>query len=57
MTLKALALNCTLKTGSEKSSTDRLLEEVLEALRECDVEGEILRVILWRASFSKNADF
>lgn len=44
MTLKALALNCTLKTGSQKSSTDRLLEEVLEALREFDVEGEILRV-------------
>jgi multimeric flavodoxin WrbA len=44
MSLKALALNCTLKIGDEKSSTDRLLEEVLEALRAFDVEGEILRV-------------
>ena len=33
MTLKAIALNCTLKSsGGEKSSTDRMLSETLEAL-------------------------
>lgn len=31
--LKALALNCSLKTGSEPSSTETLLQEVLEELR------------------------
>lgn len=44
MALNALALNCTLKTGTDKSSTDRLLGEVLAAMKEFDVQGEILRV-------------
>lgn len=46
MALKALAINCTLKsTGRsvDPSSTDRLLQEVLAALARHDVEGEIVR--------------
>jgi multimeric flavodoxin WrbA len=42
MSLKVLALNCTLKRRGESSSTDRLLKEILEALSEHDAKGEIL---------------
>lgn len=45
MSLKALAFNCTLKSSGEESSTDRLLSQVLDALRQHDVEGEILRIV------------
>jgi multimeric flavodoxin WrbA len=44
MTLKVLALNCSLKREGESSSTDRLLKEVLDALGSHDAEGEIVRV-------------
>jgi multimeric flavodoxin WrbA len=44
MALAALALNCTLKSGKEKSSTDKLLGEVMDAFKELGVKGEILRV-------------
>jgi multimeric flavodoxin WrbA len=44
MSLSALALNCTLKAGTEKSSTEKLLKELLTALRRHKVEGEIVRV-------------
>jgi multimeric flavodoxin WrbA len=44
MTLKVLALNCSLKREGESSSTDRLLKEVLDALGRHDAEGEIVRV-------------
>lgn len=37
MALTALALNCTLKPGKEKSSTDKLLKELLAALRRHEV--------------------
>jgi multimeric flavodoxin WrbA len=46
MPLKAIAFNCTLKsskTSPEPSSTDRLLVEVLAALADHDVTGEIIR--------------
>jgi len=42
--LKALALNCTLKTGSEESSTELLLSQVLAELEKHGVEGKMLRV-------------
>jgi multimeric flavodoxin WrbA len=45
MALTALALNCTLKRGAERSSTDKLLDEVLEALAEHGVSGETIRVV------------
>ncbi|MEW5422521.1 flavodoxin family protein [Amorphus sp. 3PC139-8] len=42
--LNALALNCTLKTTDEPSSTERLLRQVLGALAAFDVEAELLRM-------------
>ncbi len=44
MPLTAVALNCTLKAGREKSSTDKLLGEVLDELKSHKVSGEIVRV-------------
>jgi multimeric flavodoxin WrbA len=46
-TLKAIALNCTLKSarGREKSSTDVLLQQILDALEKHNVKGEIVRVV------------
>jgi multimeric flavodoxin WrbA len=48
MPLTAIAINCTLKTSAsapEPSSTDRLLNEVLAALAEYDVTGEVIRAV------------
>jgi multimeric flavodoxin WrbA len=45
MSLKALAMNCTLKPSPAPSSTDKLLGELLDALREYEVEGETVRVV------------
>lgn len=42
--LTAIALNCTLKRGESASSTDKLLTEVLAALAEHGVTGEVQRV-------------
>ena len=42
--LTAIALNCTLKRGDAPSSTDKLLGEVLAALAEHGVTGEVQRV-------------
>lgn len=44
MELSALALNCTLKTSGDASSTDLLLSQVLEALKPHGVSGKIIRV-------------
>lgn len=44
-TLRVLALNCTLKASPEKSSCELLLSEILSALAEHDIEGEIARVV------------
>ena len=44
MPLTAIALNCTRKPGKEKSSTDKLLGEVLDELKAHKVSGEIVRV-------------
>jgi len=44
MSLKAIALNCSLKREGEHSSTDRLLQEVLDALGPHGATGEIVRV-------------
>jgi multimeric flavodoxin WrbA len=46
MALTALAFNCTLKSASgEISSTERLLEDVVEALRAHGVGTEVLRAV------------
>ncbi len=44
MPLTAIALNCTLKPGKEKSSTDKLLGEVLGELKGHKISGESVRV-------------
>ncbi len=45
MTLRAIALNCTLKPGDSVSSTELLLGQVLDELRALDVEtAPIVRV-------------
>jgi len=44
MPLKAIALNCTLRSGSEASSTELLLSRIMDALKPHDVTGEIVRV-------------
>ena len=45
MALKALAFNCTLKSSPQPSSTEKLLRELLDALAELSVEGEIVRAV------------
>jgi hypothetical protein len=45
LALSALALNCTLKRGEQKSSTQKLLEEILKALAKYKVSGETVRVV------------
>src|SRR4030081_2865882 len=44
MSLKVLALNCTLKPSSSPSSTEKLLKELLAAFGEYDAAGNIVRV-------------
>ncbi|HEV7344068.1 MAG TPA: NAD(P)H-dependent oxidoreductase [Devosia sp.] len=44
MPLTALALNCTLKPSGKPSSTDLLLDQVLEALQQEGVSGKKVRV-------------
>ncbi|MGI8755582.1 MAG: flavodoxin family protein [Acidimicrobiales bacterium] len=43
--LRAVALNCTLKGGTEASSTQRLLEVLAAAFAQEEVEIEIIRVV------------
>lgn len=43
--LTALALNCTLKPGSDESSTQLMAEQVLAGLGEHGVTGEVVRVV------------
>lgn len=44
-TLRALVLNCTLKRSPAESSADVLGREVLTALADHDVDGEVVRVV------------
>jgi multimeric flavodoxin WrbA len=45
LALSALALNCTLKRGEERSSTQKLLDEILESLAKYEVDGDSVRVV------------
>lgn len=45
MALTALALNCTLKPSPERSSTEKLAREVLDALASHGVDGDLVRVV------------
>lgn len=44
MSLRAFGLNCTLKRGDAPSSTQRLLDQLLEALARHDVQGDSARL-------------
>jgi multimeric flavodoxin WrbA len=54
--LKALVLNCTLKPAPTASSSERLGQEVLDALAEHGVRGEQVRVVDERVSFGVQLD-
>jgi multimeric flavodoxin WrbA len=43
MALKVFALNCTLKGGPKKSSTDKLLDEIMKSFGAFDATGEVVR--------------
>ncbi len=45
MTLKAVALNCTLSPSPSASSTELLASQVLDALAKHDVAGSMVRVV------------
>lgn len=55
-TLNALVLNCTLKPAPTTSSSEKLGEEVLEALKEHDVAGEVVRVVDEQVKFGVQTD-
>jgi multimeric flavodoxin WrbA len=42
--LRATVLNCTLKSSPATSNTDALARVVMDALQECGVETELIRV-------------
>ncbi len=54
--LRALVLNCTLKPEPTASSTQKLGEEVLAALGEHDVSGEMVRVVDEQVKFGVQTD-
>lgn len=56
MPLKVLALNCSLKTASIPSSTQKLLTELMSAFAEYDAQGEILRVVDFNIKPGVSAD-
>jgi multimeric flavodoxin WrbA len=55
-TLRALALNCTLKPAPTASSTEKLGTELLAALEKHGVTGETVRVIDARVKFGVQVD-
>ncbi|MFP5253917.1 MAG: flavodoxin family protein [Actinomycetes bacterium] len=54
--LRALVLNCTLKPAPTASSCEVLGEELLAALKEHGVEGEMVRVVDERVKFGVQVD-
>ncbi len=55
-TLHALVLNCTLKPAPTASSTDVLGSELLDALAEHDVKGEMVRIVDEQVKFGVQTD-
>ena len=55
-TLRALVLCCTLKKGSEDSSSELIGREVLNALAGHDVTGELVRVADQNVAFGVTVD-
>ncbi|SCG56218.1 Multimeric flavodoxin WrbA [Micromonospora echinaurantiaca] len=56
MAIRALLLNCTLKRSPAPSSSDLLGREVLAALAEQGVEGEVVRVVDHDVRFGVSTD-
>lgn len=56
MAIRALLLNCTLKRSPAPSSSDLLGREVLAALAEQGVEGELIRVVDHDVRFGVSTD-
>src|SRR5450755_1774848 len=56
MSLKVLALNCTLKPSPGPSSTEKLLTELLEAFGEYDATGDVIRVADFNVKPGVSAD-
>ncbi|MFF5085413.1 flavodoxin family protein [Actinoplanes sp. NPDC000266] len=54
--MRALVLGCSLKSSDEESSTELLGREVLAALADHDVEGEVLRVVDLGVKFGVSVD-
>jgi len=54
--LRALVLCCTLKPSPTRSSSELLGLRVLEALRDHDVDGELVRVVDEQVAFGVNTD-
>nr|WP_221374055.1 NAD(P)H-dependent oxidoreductase [Actinoplanes polyasparticus] len=55
-TLRALVLGCSLKSGAEESSSDLLGRQILDALADHDVDGELLRVADRNVKFGVSTD-
>ncbi len=56
MTLNAVVLTCSLTPSPAESSSDLLGHEVLTALRQHDVQGEVLRVVDHQIRFGVQTD-
>jgi multimeric flavodoxin WrbA len=55
-TLRALALCCSLKSSPDESSSEKLAREVLTALSDHDVDGEVIRVVDHDVKFGVGID-
>ncbi|MBL7261056.1 flavodoxin family protein [Paractinoplanes lichenicola] len=55
-TLRALVLGCSLKPGPQESSSDLLGRQVLDALADHDVDGELIRVADQNIKFGVSTD-
>lgn len=55
-TLNALVLSCSLKRSPAPSSSEKIGREVLAALAEHDVDGELIRVVDHKVAFGVSTD-
>ncbi|MCY1143054.1 NAD(P)H-dependent oxidoreductase [Actinoplanes sp. Pm04-4] len=55
-TLRALVLGCSLKSGSQESSSELLGRQILDALADHDVDGELIRVVDQNVKFGVSTD-
>ncbi|WP_250030977.1 flavodoxin family protein [Paractinoplanes maris] len=55
-TLRALVLGCSLKSGSQESSSELLGRQILDALADHDVDGEVIRAVDQNIKFGVSTD-